>query len=69
MSLPTIESSWARSTTKCIQGFDHAEYPVMRVALEVLNAAEGYLWASLCSKLLVMIINPIANSGASVDPD
>ncbi|KAF8078531.1 Metalloenzyme, LuxS/M16 peptidase-like protein [Lyophyllum atratum] len=44
MSLPTIESSYVTHTTKGIQGFDHPEYPVIRVALEVLNATESYLW-------------------------
>ena len=44
MSLPTIESSYATHTTKSILGFDHPEYPVIRVVLEILNAAEGYLW-------------------------
>ena len=44
MSLPTTESSFATHTTKGIRGFDHSEYTVIRVALEVLNACEGYLW-------------------------
>ena len=44
MSLPTIESSYVMHTTKAIQGFDHPEYPVIRVAAEVLNATESYLW-------------------------
>ncbi|KAF8807490.1 hypothetical protein BYT27DRAFT_7189561 [Phlegmacium glaucopus] len=44
MSLPTIESAFVTHTTKGIQGFDHSEYPAIRVALEVLNATEGYLW-------------------------
>jgi Zn-dependent M16 (insulinase) family peptidase len=44
MSLPTMESSSVFHTTKSIQGFDHPEYPVIRVALEVLDAKEGYLW-------------------------
>jgi hypothetical protein len=44
MSLPTIESSFATHTSKGIQGFDHPKYPAMRVALEVFNATEGYLW-------------------------
>ena len=44
MSLPTIESSFVTHTTKSIRGFDHSEYPVIRVALEVLDATEGYLW-------------------------
>lgn len=46
MSLPTIESSFVMHTTKGIQGFDHPEYPAVRVALEVLNATESYLWVS-----------------------
>jgi len=27
-------------------GFDHPEYPAVRVALEVLNATENYFWVS-----------------------
>jgi len=56
MSLPTIENSFAIHTTKGIQGFDHAQYPVIRVALEVLNATEGYLWVSVGSKTAIKII-------------
>jgi hypothetical protein len=55
MSLPTIESSYATHTTKGIQGFDHPEYAAVRVALEVLNATESYLWVSMlwcCSTFL-----------------
>jgi len=44
VSLPTIESSFVNHTTKAIQGFDHPELPALRVALEVLNAAESFLW-------------------------
>ena len=44
MGLPTIESSYVTHTTKSIQGFNHPEYPILRVALEVMNATEGYLW-------------------------
>lgn len=44
MSLPTIESSFVTHTSKGIQGFGDAEYPAMRVALEVMNATESYLW-------------------------
>lgn len=44
MSLSTIESSYVTHTTKGISGFDHPEYPAFRVALEVLNATESYLW-------------------------
>lgn len=46
MSLPTIESSYATHSTKGIQGFNHPEYPTVRVTLEVLNATESYLWVS-----------------------
>ena len=44
MGLPTIESSFATHTCKSIQGFNHPEYPALRVAVEVLNATEGFLW-------------------------
>ncbi|KAJ4486251.1 Metalloenzyme, LuxS/M16 peptidase-like protein [Lentinula aciculospora] len=44
MSLPTIESSYVTHTSKGIKGFDHPKYPAFRVALEVLNATESYLW-------------------------
>ncbi|KAJ4001026.1 Metalloenzyme, LuxS/M16 peptidase-like protein [Lentinula boryana] len=44
MSLPTIESSYVTHTSKGIQGFGHPQYPAFRVALEVLNATESYLW-------------------------
>lgn len=49
MSLPTIESSYVMHSTKSIQGFQHPEYPAMRVALEVLNATESYLWVRMVS--------------------
>lgn len=44
LSLPTIESSFVTHSTKGIQGFDNPAYPSIRVALEVLNATESYLW-------------------------
>jgi len=44
VSLPTIESSYVSHTAKGIQGFAHPEYPALRVAYEVLNATESYLW-------------------------
>lgn len=47
ISLPTIESSFVSHTTRGIQGFDHPEFPALRVALEVLNATESYLWRSI----------------------
>ena len=52
MSLPTIESSFVMHTTKGIQGFDNPEYPAVRLALEVLNATESYLWVSHISPLV-----------------
>jgi len=44
MKLPTIESSYVMHSTKAISGFDHQEYPAIRVTMEVLNATESYLW-------------------------
>ncbi|PCH33772.1 hypothetical protein WOLCODRAFT_61455 [Wolfiporia cocos MD-104 SS10] len=44
VSLPTIESSYVSHTAKGIQGFANPKYPALRVALEVLNATESYLW-------------------------
>ncbi|KAK7058884.1 hypothetical protein VNI00_001508 [Paramarasmius palmivorus] len=44
MSLPTIESSYVTHSTTGIKGFEHPKYPAFRVALEVLNATESYLW-------------------------
>jgi hypothetical protein len=44
MSLSTIETSFVTHTTKSIQGFDNPEFAVLRVALEVLEGYEGYLW-------------------------
>ncbi|KAK0478409.1 Metalloenzyme, LuxS/M16 peptidase-like protein [Armillaria novae-zelandiae] len=44
MSLPTIESSYVTHSAKCLKGFQQPEYPAIRVALEVLNATESYLW-------------------------
>ncbi|KAI0652259.1 Metalloenzyme, LuxS/M16 peptidase-like protein [Trametes meyenii] len=44
VSLPTIESAFATHTAKGVQGWAHPEYPAIRVAVEVLNATESYLW-------------------------
>ncbi|KAI0756614.1 Metalloenzyme, LuxS/M16 peptidase-like protein [Daedaleopsis nitida] len=44
VSLPTIESAFVTHTTKGIQGWDHPDYPVLRVVMEVLNATESFLW-------------------------
>jgi hypothetical protein len=46
MKLPTIESSYVMHSTKTIAGFGREEYPAIRVAMEVLNATESYLWVS-----------------------
>jgi hypothetical protein len=64
VSLPTIESSYVNHTTKGIQGFDHPEFPALRVTLEVLNAAESYLWVRyiFCEVYLVLTVFPIAIS-------
>ncbi|KAI5124638.1 hypothetical protein M0805_004247 [Coniferiporia weirii] len=44
VSLPTIESTFVTHTTRTIKGFSNPEYPALRLALEVLNATESYLW-------------------------
>ncbi len=51
MSLPTIESSYVTHSAKCLKGFQQPEYPAIRVALEVLNATESYLWVRTSSQL------------------
>lgn len=32
---------------KTVKGFQHPEYPALRLALEILNASEGFLWRSI----------------------
>jgi hypothetical protein len=64
MSLPTVESSFATHTTKGIQGFNHPDYPVLRVAAEVLNATESFLWVcstyrARCMSLILVISSVI----------
>ncbi|KAG9126853.1 hypothetical protein FRC07_001710 [Ceratobasidium sp. 392] len=44
VSLPTIESSYATHTSKSIIGFDHPEFPALRLACEVLDGTESFLW-------------------------
>ncbi|KAH8102439.1 Metalloenzyme, LuxS/M16 peptidase-like protein [Cristinia sonorae] len=44
VALPTIESSFVNHWSKGIQGFSHPDYPALRVAAEILNATESYLW-------------------------
>ncbi|THH10161.1 hypothetical protein EW145_g1526 [Phellinidium pouzarii] len=48
-------------TTKTIKGFEHPEYPALRLALEVLNASESYLWRYIRGSGLAY--------GASISPD
>ncbi|CAD6909796.1 unnamed protein product [Tilletia controversa] len=43
-SLPTIESSYAVFTAKCMDSYDHPDYPALTATLAVLNAMESYLW-------------------------
>lgn len=52
VSLPTIESAFVTHTAKAVQGWSHPEYPAMRVAIEVLNATESYLWVRDVALLL-----------------
>jgi hypothetical protein len=49
MGLATIESSFVQHTSVGIRGFDNPEYPALRIAQEVLNATESYLWVSGCN--------------------
>lgn len=44
VTLPTIESSFVNHIGKGIQGFDHPDYPALRVTAEVLSATESFLW-------------------------
>ncbi|KAH9982380.1 Metalloenzyme, LuxS/M16 peptidase-like protein [Lactifluus volemus] len=44
ITLPTIESSFVNHVGKGIQGFNHPDYPALRVAAEVLSATESFLW-------------------------
>ncbi|KAI0691326.1 Metalloenzyme, LuxS/M16 peptidase-like protein [Cytidiella melzeri] len=44
LSLPTIESSFVSHHSKGMLGWTNPDYPALRVATEVLNATESYLW-------------------------
>ena len=44
VNLPIIESSFATFTAKGPQGFDHPDVAAYRIAREILNATEGFLW-------------------------
>lgn len=41
---PSIESSYGIHTSAAIQGFNHADQAALRVACEVLDATESFLW-------------------------
>jgi hypothetical protein len=56
MSLSTTETSYATHTTRCAQGFDHVDVPVLRLASEVLNATEGFLWVRFKSRNIVLLL-------------
>ena len=44
VSLPTIESAFVSYTSTGIRGWQHEDYPALRVAIEVLGATESFLW-------------------------
>ncbi|CAE6445118.1 unnamed protein product [Rhizoctonia solani] len=44
VSMPTIESSYAMHTTQAVVGSDHPDYPALRLACEVLDGIESFLW-------------------------
>jgi hypothetical protein len=44
VALPSVESCFASHTAKGIQGYGHPEWPALRIAIELLNALESYLW-------------------------
>jgi hypothetical protein len=46
VSLPTIESSFAIHSSSALVGFEHPHYPALRIALEVLDGTESFLWVS-----------------------
>ncbi|KAH7318836.1 Metalloenzyme, LuxS/M16 peptidase-like protein [Rhizoctonia solani] len=44
VTMPTIESSYAVHTTQGVVGFDHPDYPALRLACRVLDGLESFLW-------------------------
>ncbi|KIY47049.1 hypothetical protein FISHEDRAFT_75082 [Fistulina hepatica ATCC 64428] len=44
LNLPTVETSYVYHTTRAFHGWDHPDLPAIRIASEVLNATESYLW-------------------------
>lgn len=58
VGLPSIESSFVTHAAKGFTGFKHPDWPAVRVASEVLNATESYLWVRLvmsCSERVAYI--------------
>ena len=47
VSLPSIESAFVTHTAKGIKGWTHRDYAPMRVACEVLNQTESFLWVRM----------------------
>lgn len=45
--MPTIESSYAIHTSQGVIGFDHPDYPALRLACEVLDGTESFLWKTI----------------------
>ncbi len=64
VKLPTIESTYATHTAKCIQGWTHPDMAALRVACEVLQGTESYLWVSKL-RLLILVDLSAASSDTS----
>jgi hypothetical protein len=47
MGMATVESAFVVITTKGICGYNHPDFPALRVTLEVLDATESYLWVRM----------------------
>ena len=46
VNLPTIESTFVTVTGRGPQGWFHPDNPAMYVAIQILNADEGFFWVS-----------------------
>ncbi|KAF8307697.1 hypothetical protein DL93DRAFT_2064630 [Clavulina sp. PMI_390] len=44
LSLPTIESSYGIHVTRIFQGWDHPDAAIIKLACEVLDGSESFLW-------------------------
>jgi len=44
LSLPTIESSFGVHITRIFQGWDHPDAAIVKLACEVLDGSESFLW-------------------------